>query len=312
MDSNVKHGSFREAIKTISTIISWTIFTLLVLCVIFLSYCFISTQIYATMGEKYEPKISLYTIVSPSMTPNINVYDVIVNLKVNKPEDIKINDVITFISTNPETEGMTITHRVISIIKDTEGNYSYQTKGDFALVEDTGTVSFNHIIGKVAFRIPKLGRVQFFLAEKMHWLLVILIPALYIIVRGILQRLTKGKEFKQYHLFKIGTKNKILFLPFKGHSSNNQQIENNTPPAEEKPKNSFDLEFDFSMIDDNKEEVKTEEPIVEDKIVTDSIEEEVDQKEVESVKEETTIDNKEENNSINQDDTFEIDLPDLK
>ena len=331
MDSNTKNSSIREAIKTVSTIISWTIFTLLVICVIFLSYCFISTQIYATKGEKYEPKISLYTIVSPSMTPNINVYDVIVNLKVDKPEDIKINDVITFISTNPETEGMTITHRVISIIKDKEGKYNYQTKGDYALVEDAGTVSFSNIIGRVAFRIPKLGRIQFFLAEKMHWLLIILIPALYIIVRGILQRLTKGKEFKQYHLFKIGTKNKLLFLPFKSHNINNAPLKNNVEPEETEQKSEFDL--DLNIIDDKKETVSSE-PVVEEKdefVDSEPKEEtvqdivvEINDGEEQVIEEEPIVegteklqDNSEqqeveESKIIENEDTFEIDLPDLK
>ena len=35
------------------------------------------------MGKKYEPLISLYTIVSPSMEPNIRVYDVIITKKAN-------------------------------------------------------------------------------------------------------------------------------------------------------------------------------------------------------------------------------------
>ena len=237
------------------------------------------------------------------MTPNINVYDVIVNTKVDKPEDIKINDVITFISTNPETDGMTITHRVISIVKDAEGNYTYETKGDFALVQDSGSVKFSNIIGRVAFRIPKLGRVQFFLAEKMHWLLVILIPALYIIVRCILQRLTKVKEFKQYHLFKIGTKNKLLFLPFKKGNIVDE--------------NSVLKDIGENPFINNDIEPKNEEKELETKnIVQDNIEEEKNAEQ--SVNNSTVVEtNKVDNNSdavtvSKEDDDLEMDLPDLK
>ena len=294
MDSNTSTGSFRDTLRVISTIISWTIFTILVICVIFLTYCFISTRIYATKGDNYEPKVSLYTIVSPSMTPNINVYDVIVNLKVNKPDDIKIGDVITFISTNPETTGMTITHRVISIVKDTDGNYTYKTKGDFSLVEDSGFVNFNNIIGRVAFRIPKLGRVQFFLAEKMHWLLVILIPALYILVRGALQRITKGKEFKEYHLFRIGTKNKLLFLPFKKGNMDDKDIENSyvtSNPFMDMTSNNSNVETNEVNSQDNSTNIE-----IEQKAVNDS----------------NKVDNSENVANINGNAEMEIDLPDLK
>ena len=185
--------TFREVLKLISTIISWTVFVLLVICATFLLYYFVATKVFVYFGSKYEPKFSLYTIISPSMTPNINVYDVIVDVRVDNPEDIEIGDVITFYSDSPELHGGTITHRVISIIKDSEGNYSYQTKGDNNLVEDSTTVPYDKIVGKVALRIPQLGKVQFFLASSYGWLLLIMIPALYIIFKDI-NRLIKMKK----------------------------------------------------------------------------------------------------------------------
>ena len=189
-----KRSTFGEVIYLLSTIISWTIFALLVICAILLVYYFVATKIYAKKGSGYEPRFSLYTIISPSMVPNIKVYDVVVDVKVNDPSDIKINDVITFNSDKPELHGGTITHRVISITKDENGNYLYQTKGDSNLVEDDGLVEYNKIVGKVAFKIPQLGRLQFFLASSFGWLTVILIPALFIIIKDILKLLKIIKD----------------------------------------------------------------------------------------------------------------------
>ncbi len=190
--------SFREIMKTISTIISWTIFSLLVICAAFLLYYFVATKVFIHFGSKYEPKFSLYTIISPSMVPNINVYDVVIDLRVDEPEDIEIGDVITFYSDSPELHGGTITHRVISIIKNKDGSYSYQTKGDNNLVEDSSTVPFEKVVGKVALRIPQLGRVQFFLASSYGWLLLLLVPSLYIIFKSIFKlRKLKQEEKKQ-------------------------------------------------------------------------------------------------------------------
>ena len=184
-----KNSTLKDSLELFTTIISWTVFALLIVCAILLVYYFVATKIYAKKGSGYEPKFSLYTIISPSMVPNINVYDVVVDVKVNNPEDIKINDVITFNSTNPELNGGTITHRVISIAKDADGNYLYQTKGDSNLTEDDEIVTFDKIVGKVSFKIPQLGRIQFFLISSVGWLTIILIPALYVIIKDILKLL---------------------------------------------------------------------------------------------------------------------------
>ena len=61
---------------------------------IFLLYYFISVRLYTTKGEKYEPKFSVYTIASGSMTPTLNVYDVIINSILFNYEEIKEQEII--------------------------------------------------------------------------------------------------------------------------------------------------------------------------------------------------------------------------
>lgn len=187
--------SINKIFSIISKILSWAIFVILLIAAAFLLYYYIATKTYAAKGPGYEPKFSIYTIISPSMTPNINVYDTIINVKVNSPEEVKVNDVITFISTSLLTPGTTITHRVIGITKDENGNVCYQTKGDYNQVADQACAKYNNIIGKVVMKIPQLGRVQFFLASKAGWLLCILVPAIIIIGKDIL-RITKLSSIK--------------------------------------------------------------------------------------------------------------------
>lgn len=186
---------FKQISKTIAIILSWTIFALLVLIIGFLAYYMISANIYAKKGEKFEPKFSLYTIVSPSMEPNIKVYDVILNTRIDDPADIKVGDVITFISTSTISNGMTVTHRVTRIVNGPEG-LEFATKGDNNTIEDTDTAKTKNLLGKVALKIPQLGRLQFFLSTKGGWLLVILFPALLIIVNDIFKifKLNKAKK----------------------------------------------------------------------------------------------------------------------
>ena len=223
MDSKVKKKtSLTEIFKFISTIVSWTVFVLLLICAAFLIYYFIAVKVYVAKGSGYEPKFSLYTIITPSMTPNINVYDVVVDVKVDKPEDIKINDVITFYSS---------IHRVIAINKDVNGKYKYLTKGDYNLVDDGVDVEFDKIVGKVALRIPQLGRVQFFMASKLGWLLVVLLPALYIILKDILRIIrlkndTPSNKFTKFLNRPVISFKKKKLLPYTPPSEN-ENIEQN-------------------------------------------------------------------------------------
>lgn len=186
MRKNEKVNSITQAIKFITGILSWVVLVILVMIAAFLLYYFVSVKIYAQKGEEFKPPLSLFTILTPSMVPNINPDDVIVDITVKNPEKIKIGDVITFVSSATLTQGMTITHRVIDI-KVENGEYLYYTKGDANLSQDLAPAKFSNVLGKVLFRIPKLGLLQHFLATKGGWLIVVVIPALIIIISDVLK-----------------------------------------------------------------------------------------------------------------------------
>lgn len=186
MKSKSNYNGLKSKVSFISKIISWTLLVLLVLLALFLAYYTIGNRLAEQNDGKFEPIVSLYTIVSPSMTPNINVGDVVVTRKVKNSNEIKVGDVITFVSTSSISKGMIITHRVIEIGKDELG-VTYKTKGDNNLSPDTSPAQYNNVIGKVVLRIPKLGHLQGLLANQGGWLLLIVIPALFIIVSDIVK-----------------------------------------------------------------------------------------------------------------------------
>ena len=159
------------------------------LIAVFLLYYIISAQIHSK-DPGYRPNIGIYTIVSPSMDPVIKVYDVVINKKVSKPEDIQVGDIITYISTNASSEGMTITHRVIEINKTDNNTYEYRTQGDNNSEPDAVYVTFDNVLGKEIMIIPKLGRIQFLLANKKGWLFILLVPVLIYIFVDIYKLIT--------------------------------------------------------------------------------------------------------------------------
>lgn len=194
---DVTHYNLKGLFKYISTVISWTIFVLLIIVGILLLYYYISVRLYATKGEKYEPKFSVYTIVSGSMEPTISVYDVIINTTVDSIKDVKVNDVVTFISTWNVTQGMTITHRVVGTKTLDDGSTCLITRGDNNTQEDTTCVTESNLIGVTKAVIPGLGKIQFFLASKLGWLCLIIIPALYIIIKDIFKLIKMSKDNKK-------------------------------------------------------------------------------------------------------------------
>ena len=178
-----KRNKFLQAINKILKWLSTIILVILVMIGIVLIGIFISGKVAQSKGKT--PPISLYTIISPSMTPNIKVYDVVV-VKTTDTSALQVGDVISFYSNNVYFDGKPITHRIVKKYNTEEG-ISYRTKGDANAVVDNDYVYEQNIVGKVIFKIPALGRVQFFLASQGGWFIAILIPALAVISYDIVK-----------------------------------------------------------------------------------------------------------------------------
>lgn len=172
--------------KIIRTFLS-TIVTLLLIISGILLFFVINAKVAQKKGEEYKAPVSLYTIISPSMVPNLNVYDVTVDVKTD-PNKLKVGDIITFASSSEFLDGMIITHRIIGVIRD-ENGLQFRTKGDANQSPDSSLVLENNIIGKSLFKIPQLGRVQFILASKGGWFILILLPALGVLSYDIMKLL---------------------------------------------------------------------------------------------------------------------------
>lgn len=176
----------KAIIKYITTVLSWSLFVMLMSVALFLFYYFISLKVYEFKGYEYRPALTIYTIVSPSMVPTIDVYDIVINKRVEKPDDIEVDDIITFISSSSISKGLTVTHRVANKYQK-NGEYYFETKGDNNISKDTMPTPFSDVIGKAVMRLPQFGRIQFFLASGAGWLLVVVIPSLFVIIKDVIK-----------------------------------------------------------------------------------------------------------------------------
>lgn len=163
-----------------------------VVLILFLAY-FVDQKIGASKGEKRQPLFGAYIIVSESMVPTINVYDAVVTMRV-KQDKISIDDIITFLSKEIETAGTPITHRVIGTVPMGDGSVKYRTKGDNNNTPDFALIAPEEIIGKVLFTLPMIGYIQVFMTKPIGWLLVIVIPCLFIIGGDVLKLIKSAKK----------------------------------------------------------------------------------------------------------------------
>ena len=139
-----------------------------------------------------------YIIVSGSMEPNIPVDNIIITRKV-KPEDIKVGDVISFKDKN---EDIVITHRVVEV-KDINGIYFYQTKGDNNSSVDQNLVPYSQIQGKYMFKVPFLGKLITYVRTPRGMTLVLTFVICIYILYDIAEREIIRNRQKQRALSKI-------------------------------------------------------------------------------------------------------------
>lgn len=240
MGDNLKEGvkkqdstwqKIKNFLHYVCTVIMYSI--CLIMIIIFLAFIinFIDQKKNLSKGQQRPALFSGFTIVSPSMVPSINVLDIVITKRIDNPEDIKKNDIITFTSTDYRYSGVTVTHRVINIEKTSDGKYLFTTKGDANNTKDASRINFNDIYGKVLFRIPKVGYIQYFLSNFLGWIIIIIIPAVGIIGYDIFKLIKTVKNNPKNKKNQIKSKQndaKSLKGLNKNKEEKEQGVENNS------------------------------------------------------------------------------------
>jgi len=151
---NVKRKNFREVRarnemkKIIQDVIFVTIITLVMIMfgvVFFLSRILIKGDNISSVNG-----YSAQVIISGSMVPTLEVYDVIV---VKQADNYQIGDIITFYVPDEQGNMVSYTHRIVSV-----GEGTYMTQGDNNQEWDDFTVYRQNVVGTIEYRIPKVGK----------------------------------------------------------------------------------------------------------------------------------------------------------
>lgn len=129
------------------------VLVIILICAVLSVFSFIK----AKKNPNTVPSIGPYkfmSVLSGSMSPTFNPYDMIVDKKI-EPENIKKGDVITFRVDNKTL----VTHRIMDI-QNENGKTVYKTRGDANNIEDQKLVDVSQIEGNYLFRIPYGGLIM--------------------------------------------------------------------------------------------------------------------------------------------------------
>lgn len=136
------------------------------------------------------------SVLTGSMQPNYNVGDIII-VKTTDADELKVKDVITFYSSDPDMQGQIVTHRINNIIEE-NGQRKFETKGDNNEGIDADLVTEDKIVGKVQFKIPAVGKaVNFLQTNRTAFFLIVILPMLVIMafeVKDIILIARSGDE----------------------------------------------------------------------------------------------------------------------
>ncbi len=131
-----------------------------------------------------------------------NAGDVIVISKIKNPNDLKVGDVISFLSYNSESMGKTVSHKIRDIKYSSTGEVTgFITYGINTGVNDVVEVKPEHLVGKYVFKIPVIGNLFSALKTPRGFYLSILIPGVSLIIFFSIKigEVLGKKEFEKLH-----------------------------------------------------------------------------------------------------------------
>lgn len=153
--------------------------------------------------------IRMFSIQTESMYPTLLPGDLIFDVGVKDPGELRRDDIITY-WTVINGERVLNTHRIYEIY-DGGGYLIFSTKGDNNTSADPLTVHESEIVGKYALRVPGVGKVFDYLQTSTGFLIVIVIPVFLFFLFHLVQFFRVLFEYQN-------VKNRIKFEQERGRT----------------------------------------------------------------------------------------------
>ena len=134
----------------------------------------------------------IFTVATGSMVPEYEVGDILIS-KETDPSEIKVDDDIVYKGEKGNFKDKVVTHRVISIEKQEDGNYKIITKG-IANSEQDPEITQEQVLGKVVYKVKSLSFISKLISNIYIFYFFIFIPIALIIFKQIKNIIASGEE----------------------------------------------------------------------------------------------------------------------
>jgi signal peptidase len=122
-----------------------------------------------------------FTVLSGSMSPAVETGDVVVTESLS-PLSARVGDIVTF--QDPEGGGKLLSHRVQSVVAAGD-SVAFVTRGDANTSTERWNVAADGQIGRVVYRLPKLGYALAWAGSGPAKIALVAIPALLLCGMGL-------------------------------------------------------------------------------------------------------------------------------
>lgn len=179
--SKILDNKFVKILLTILRVIIWILVILIVAVVL--------------IQRIFDNKVSIgsyrmFTIVSGSMKPDYDIYDVVV-VKQENPENIKVGDDVSYLGNKGDFTDKIVTHRVVNV-ENNDGKYTFTTRGTANNADDP-KIDSSQIYGVVKYRPAILSFLSHVLNNTYGFYFLVFVPLAFLIFLEILDHI-KNKE----------------------------------------------------------------------------------------------------------------------
>ena len=136
----------------------------------------------------------LFTVVSGSMAPEYEIGDVLLAQE-REPSKIKVGDNISYLGTKGNFKDKVVTHQVVEIEEDKDGNLLFHTKGIANASEDP-IVKPEQIYGVIVHEAKILSAIYSVVAKPTGMFIFVIIPVFYVIGSEFIALLLENDEEK--------------------------------------------------------------------------------------------------------------------
>lgn len=125
----------------------------------------------------------MFSVATGSMVPVYEVGDILISKEIDV-EDIKVGDDIVYLGEKGSFKGKVVTHRVISIEQQEDGNYKIITQGVANNTQDP-EINQTQVYGKVICNVKILSWIAKIVRNVYTFYILLLVPVAILIVRNV-------------------------------------------------------------------------------------------------------------------------------